>query len=78
MNLYDYKDCFHDVQNEDVINEMDKRVHLWSNYACKGYCVTAMKNAGLDPEQMKKVLQGLRWAFDEKTIEEAEQIGIEY
>ena len=44
------------------------------NDAIKGYLITAAKNAGLDREQTKKLLDGLYWAFDEKDKVDAEEI----
>ena len=44
------------------------------NDAIKGYLITAAKNAGLDREQIKKLLDGLYWAFDEKDKVDAEEI----
>ena len=44
------------------------------NDAIKGYLITAARNAGLDREQIKKLLDGLYWAFDEKDKVDAEEI----
>lgn len=54
-------------------SEVLDMVSVWSNEACRGYCVRAMENAGLDRETIKGVLRGLHWAFDELTVEDAEQ-----
>ena len=46
---------------------------IWSNEACKGYCILAMQDAGFEADQIRAVLSAMRWAFDEKTVEEAEE-----
>lgn len=44
------------------------------NECIKGYCIQAMKNAGYDRESINDVLEGLRWALDEKTASEAASV----
>lgn len=51
---------------------------IWSNDACRGYCLKAMQNAGFDDIQISKVLNNLFSSFDEMTIREAEKIYLEY
>lgn len=46
------------------------------NETCKGYIVRALKIANenglvLDKELVEKVMCGLRWSFDEMTMEDA-------
>ena len=41
------------------------------NETCKGYMIRAMKEAGCDALQRSKLLNGLRWAFSEMTLEDA-------
>lgn len=41
------------------------------NETCKGYVVRAMRDAGCNALQRSKLLSGLRWAFDEMTMEDA-------
>lgn len=48
-------------------------VSIWSNEACRGYCVEAMENAGLDQATIEKVNRGLSQAFDELSVEDAER-----
>lgn len=57
---------------------MADAVSIWSNDSCKGYCILAMQQAGFNREQIEKVLTELRWAFDEKTVTEAERAYIEF
>ena len=53
-------------------------VSIWSNEACRGYCVEAMENAGLDQATIEKVNRGLSQAFDELTVEEAERKWVQW
>lgn len=41
------------------------------NETCKGYMIRAFKEADLTQEEVKKILNGLRWALDELTMSEA-------
>ena len=57
MNLSDY---------------LKDNVHVWSNYACVGYCKIAMSNAGLDGATIEKVISELEAAFDDYSVDCAE------
>lgn len=48
-------------------------VEIWSNYACVGYAKIAMQAAGVDEQTVDKVVKELHHAFDDYSIEEAEQ-----
>ena len=43
----------------------------WYNDTIKGYLIAAADNAGMDREQIHKLLNGLEWAFSEKTMRDA-------
>ena len=47
----------------------------WSNAACMGYCLIAMRRAGLRPSVQRRVLLALEGAFDDVSIEKAEEAG---
>lgn len=47
----------------------------WSNAACMGYCLIAMRRAGLRPTAQRRVLRVLEDVFDEVSVERAEQAG---
>lgn len=44
----------------------------WSNAACMGYCLIAMRRAGLSPTVQRRVLEGV---FDDVSVEKAEKTG---
>ena len=45
-----------------------------SNAACIGYCVMAMRNAGLSEQTQRKVLDELTRCFDDVSVEDAAQM----
>lgn len=47
----------------------------WSNAACMGYCLIAMRRAGLRPTVQRRVLRVLEGVFDEVSVEKAEKAG---
>lgn len=46
---------------------------IWTNEACYGYCVSAMKAAGLKRQTIDKMIHCLHNAFDTMGVEEAEE-----
>ena len=49
----------------------------WSNPACVGYCLIAMRRAGVNVKMQGKVLRELEFSFDDVSIEAAEKAGLE-
>ena len=47
----------------------------WSNAACIGYCLIAMRRAGLRPTVQRRVLRVLEGVFDDVSVEKAEKTG---
>ena len=47
----------------------------WSNAACMGYCLIAMRRGGLRPTAQRRVLRVLEDVFDDVSVEKAEQAG---
>ena len=47
----------------------------WSNAACMGYCLIAMRRAGLRPTVQRRVLRVLEGVFDDVSVEKAEKTG---
>lgn len=50
---------------------------LWSNAACRGYCLIAMRRANLRPGVQRRVLMVLEQCFDDISVERAEKAGYE-
>ena len=58
------------------MDEMLKNLNgPWSNAACMGYCLIAMRRAGLRPTVQRRVLLAMEGAFDDVSIEDAEKAG---
>jgi hypothetical protein len=58
------------------VEEMLKNLNgPWSNAACMGYCLIAMRRAGLRPTAQRRVLRVLEDVFDDVSVEKAEQAG---
>ena len=47
----------------------------WSNAACMGYCLMAMRQAGVPEPMQKKILTSLEEKFDFYSLEAAEKAG---
>lgn len=62
------------IKSPRFIEKIEEITDIWSNSACVGYCIAAMKNAGMNREQIQKAVCCLISEFDEMTISEAEQI----
>ena len=50
----------------------------YDNNACKGYIIRALEDLEYSREQIKEVLNNLRFQFDELTIQEAKHIWINW
>lgn len=64
-------------RSSEVINMEEMLLSLngpWSNAACIGYCVMAMRNAGLSEKTQRKVLDELTRCFDDVSVEDAAQM----
>lgn len=58
------------------MDEMLKNLNgPWSNAACMGYCLIAMRRAGLRPTVQRRVLLVMEGAFDDVSVEKAEKTG---
>ncbi len=51
---------------------------IWTNDACYGYCIIALRAAGFSADQIDEVLHFLHLAFDDYGVEEAEKKWIHY
>lgn len=81
MTIKDYLEKLPKMKSEDgttLKEEMYNTTHIWSNETCRGYCIYAMKQAGLDFETIKKVNRELSAAFDDLTEEDADKVFYTY
>ena len=64
----------HKDSNGRSIAEMyADNIDIWSNYACIGYARIAMQAAGVDDQTADKIIKAMYKAFDDYTIEQAEE-----
>lgn len=81
MTINEFIESLPELKNDNGTNIKEALLNticIWSNDACRGYCLKAMQNAGFDDTQIAKVLNNLFYSFDEITIGEAEKIYLEY
>lgn len=58
------------------MDEMLKNLNgPWSNAACMGYCLIAMRRAGLRPTAQRRVLLAMEGVFDDVSVEKTEKTG---
>lgn len=60
------------MKHEEIMAAIKDINGPWSNEACMGYCLIAMRRAGLRPTVQHRVLEGV---FDDVSVEEAEKAG---
>lgn len=52
---------------------LNEETSIWTNDACRGYCVAALESAGFQRKEIVKIMAGLTQAFDSYSVEEAER-----
>lgn len=52
---------------------LNQEQSIWTNDACYGYFIVAMRNAGYSRKQINELLPYLHSAFEEYLVEEAEE-----
>ena len=61
--------------NEEIMAAIKDINGPWSNAACMGYCLIAMRRVGLRPTVQRRVLRVLEGVFDDVSVEKAEKTG---
>ena len=54
-------------------DEYDMQMELWTNSACLGYVISAMRNLDYDPGQISEIVMELKELFDWMTIDGAQE-----
>lgn len=76
MTIKNYMDALAAAgYNPDQLTDV---VHIWSNEACKGYCIDAMQQAGLNADQIRAAVKAMSNSFDNITINKAAQLYFEW
>ena len=73
MKVAVYLEMNEAVLPKELAELLAKETSIWTNDACYGYCIRAMEMAGFERKDIEKVRRGLKEAFDELTVEEAER-----
>ena len=63
------------MEKEYAMQELAGLSEPWSNAACMGYCLMAMRQAGVPEPMQQKVLACLEEKFDFYSPEDAEKDG---
>ena len=63
------------MKYEEIMADIKDINGPWSNAACMGYCLIAMRRAGLRPTVQRRVLRLLEGVFDDVSVENAEKTG---
>lgn len=73
MKIAEYMQKNADALPQELANILTQETSIWTNDACYGYCIIALKAAGCTKKKINEVLHCLHLAFDEYTVEEAEK-----
>lgn len=63
-----------EVLPKELAEMLAENTEIWSNGACYGYLIEAMKRAGFEDAVICKVRSCMKDAMDELTVEEAEKV----
>lgn len=58
----------------DAVESIEAVTPIWSKDACRGYAIAAMKEAGLDRDKIISILCNMNRAFEDLTIDRAEEL----
>ncbi|MEG0985025.1 MAG: hypothetical protein RSK76_01475 [Clostridia bacterium] len=56
------------ISLKELLATMDK----WSNAACLGYAIVAMKRLGMEEEEIKRIIGQIESEFGDMSVSEAE------
>lgn len=63
---------------KELAELLAQETSIWTNDACAGYLIRAMELVGWKAKQINTVLSGLYGAFDDLSVEEAEELWREW
>ena len=72
MNVAEFVKKLEEVP-KDFAEELMGVQPIWTNAACRGYMIAALENVGVDREGIINMMRGLGQAFEELSVEAAEQ-----
>lgn len=74
MTVKEFMNGLQAAGNKALAEEMQNAANVWSNDACRGYCIAAMQAAGYTRNQISGVLDELTAAFEGISVDAAERI----
>lgn len=78
MTISEYINNIPDMTSKNGVSLREgamNAVHIWSNDACRGYCIDAMNRAGLNEKEQDAVIRAMWSSFDQISIQQAEELG---
>lgn len=64
-------------QDLNALSDFHALNELWSNNACIGYAIAGAAACGMDRKQQDRLIDGMNAAFDNMTLEEAEEMSMD-
>ena len=74
MKIREFLDQNREALPTELAELLENEHSVWSNDACYGYCIEAMRNAGYGRDEIGKLLPYLHSAFEDYSVEDAETI----
>ena len=78
MKVAEYIQKNKEAMPPELAEMLTQETSIWSNDACNGYMIIAMRNAGYKEKDIDTMIRYLHSAFEEYLVEEAEKEWINY
>ena len=78
MKVAEYIQKNKETMPPELAEMLTQERSIWSNDACYGYMIIAMRNAGYKEKDIDTMIRYLHSAFEEYLVEEAEKEWINY
>lgn len=78
MKVAEYIQKNKEAMPPELAEMLTQETSIWSNDACYGYVIIAMRNAGYKEKDIDTMIRYLHSAFEEYMVEEAEKEWINY
>lgn len=78
MKVAEYIQKNKEAMPAELAEMLEQETSIWSNDACYGYVIIAMRNAGYKEKDIDTMIRYLHSAFEEYLVEEAEKEWIKY
>ena len=78
MKVAEYIQKNKEAMPAELAEILSQETSIWSNDACYGYVIIAMRNAAYKEKEIDTLIRYLHSAFEEYAVEEAEKEWIKY